>query len=206
MSAPQPTVADEIERYLRTGDADAEGAWSGDFMARCRRQHAGLRGALVDEIRLLAKGRTNEAVPEDVGVAFTRAKVEPLVRGLFSKVEQDVVLATLEKSVVYVTNETIEPLILNHSWDRSAWDLANLYLLSIGAELLGKEAPRLVGISEETTCYVSPDYFAERVCGTACRRGRDQKLARQRRRRDRRAAEDGASHVTEEGTDGCGYT
>jgi hypothetical protein len=62
---------------------------------------------------------------------------------------------------VYVTSETIEPLILNHSWDRSAWDLANLYLLSVGAKLLGKEAPRLVGISEETTCYVSPAYFTE---------------------------------------------
>ena len=29
------------------------------------------------------------------------------------------------------------------------------------AKLLGKEAPRLVGISEETTCYVSPAYFTE---------------------------------------------
>jgi hypothetical protein len=102
-------------------------------------------------------------MPENVGVAFTRAKVEPMVRGLFSKAEQDVVLATLEKSVVYVTSETIEPLILNQSWDRSAWDLANLYLRSVGAKLLGKEAPHLVGISEETTCYVSPDYFADGV-------------------------------------------
>jgi hypothetical protein len=162
MSASQPTIADEIERYLRTGAADMDGwAWPGDFMERCRRQHADLRSALVDEVRRLTKGCAHEPVPEDVGVAFTRAKVEPMVRGLFSKVEQDVVLATLEKSVVYVTSSTIEPLILNHSWDRSAWDLANLYMLSVGAELLGKEAPRLVGLSEETTCYVSPDYFAE---------------------------------------------
>jgi hypothetical protein len=68
-------------------------------------------------------GRTHEPVPENVGVAFTRAKVEPMVRALFSK--------------------------------------ANLYLLSVGAKLLGKEAPQFVGISEEATCYVSPDYFAE---------------------------------------------
>lgn len=162
MSASQPTIADEIERYLHTGDTDVEGwAWPGDLMERCRRQHADLRGALVEEVRRLAKGRTHEPVPENVGVAFTRAKVEPMVHGLFSKAEQDVVLATLEKSVVYVTSETIEPLILNHSWNRSAWDLANLYLRSVGAKLLGKEALHLVGISEETTCYVSPDYFAE---------------------------------------------
>jgi hypothetical protein len=63
-----------------------------------------------------------------VGVDFTRAKIEPMVRGLFPKVEQDIVLATLEQSVVYVTSETIEPILLTHMWDSSAWDLANLYL------------------------------------------------------------------------------
>jgi hypothetical protein len=156
------TIADEIERYLRTGDADMMGnPWPGDILERGRRQHADLRGALLEEVRRLAKGRTHEAVPDNVGVEFTRAKVEPMVRGLFPKAEQDVVLATLGKSVVYVTSETIESILLNHGWDRSAWDLANLYLLSVGAELLGPDAPRVVGISEETNCYVSPDYFAE---------------------------------------------
>jgi hypothetical protein len=84
-----------------------------------------------------------------------------VARGLFPKAEQDVVLATLEKCVVYVTSDTIESIILSHGRDRSAWDLANLHLLSVGAELLGPDAPRVVGISEETTCYVSPDCFAE---------------------------------------------
>jgi hypothetical protein len=159
---PSPTIAAEIERYLRTGDADMMGGpWPGDFVQRGQRQHADLRGALLEEVRRLANGRMHEAVPDTVGAPFTRAKVEPMVRGLFPKAEQDVVLATLEKSVVYVTSETIEPIILNHGWDRSAWDIANLYLLSVGAELLGSDAPRVVGISEETTCYVSPDYFAE---------------------------------------------
>lgn len=158
----QPTITGEIERYLRTGDADTMGSpWPGDFVERGRRQHADIRGALLEEVRRLAKGRTHGPVPDNVGAPFTRAKVEPMVRGLFPKAEQDVVLATLEKSVVYVTSETIEPIILKHGWNRSAWDLANLYLLSVGAELLGPDAPRLVGISEETTCYVSPDYFAE---------------------------------------------
>jgi len=43
----------------------------------------------------------------------------------------------------------------------SAWDLANLYLGSIGAPLLGPDAPKIVGLSEETTCYVSLTYFHE---------------------------------------------
>jgi hypothetical protein len=100
-------------------------------------------------------------VPGNVGVQFTRGKVEPMVRGLFPKAEQAAVLAALEKSVVYVTAETVEPLLLNHSYDSSAWDLANLYLCSVGAPLLGEAALALVGLSEETTCYVSPDYFEE---------------------------------------------
>ena len=120
-----------------------------------------LRGALVEEVRRLAKGRSHEPVPANVGVELTRARVEPMVRGLFPRAEQDVVLATFEKSVVYVTSDTIEQIILNQMWHRSAWDLANLYLLSVGAKLLGKEAVRIVGLSEETTCYVSPEYFAE---------------------------------------------
>ena len=155
-------IADEIERYLRTGDADVDGwAWPGDFMERGRRQHDDLRGALVKEVRRLARGRSHEPVPANIGVEFTRSKVEPMVRGLFPKAEQDAVLATFEKSVVYVTSDTIVPILLNHRWDRSAWDLANMYLLGVGAELLGESAPRIVGLSEETTCYVSPDYFAE---------------------------------------------
>jgi hypothetical protein len=159
--APAST-SDEIERYLRTGDTDMMAhAWPGNIIERGRRQLADLRGALVEEVRRLAKGRTHEPVPDNVGVEFTRAKVEPMVRGLFAKAEQDAVLATLEKSVVYVTNKTIEPIITSHSCDRSAWDLANLYLLSVGAKLLGPNAPRVVGISEGTTCYVSSDYFAE---------------------------------------------
>lgn len=155
-------IAEEIRRYVRTGEADATGSpWPGDIIERGRRQHADIRAALLEEVRRRSQGLTHEPVPKEIGVAFTRAKVEPMVRGLFPRAEQDVVLATLEKSVVYVTSDTIESIILTHDWDRSAWDLANLYLLSVGAELLGPGAPRVVGISEETTCYVSPDYFGE---------------------------------------------
>jgi len=159
---PSPSIATEVARYLRTGDADIDArAWPGDIFERGKRQHADLRAALVHEVRRLAKGRSHVPVPANVGVELTRAKVEPMVRGLFTRVEQDTVLATFEKSAVYVTSETIEPILRNHMWDRSAWDLANMYLLSVGAKLLGRKAARIVGMSEETTCYVSPDYFVE---------------------------------------------
>jgi len=162
MPKPTPNIADEIKHYLRTGDSDMDArAWPGDFMERGRLQDADLRGALVDAVRRLAKGHSHEPVPANVGIEFTRAKVEPMVRGLFARAEQDIVLATFEKSVVYVTSDTIESILLNHMWDHSRWTLANMYLLSVGAKLLGKKAARIVGMSEETTCYVSPDYFAE---------------------------------------------
>jgi hypothetical protein len=102
-----------------------------------------------------------EPLPETDTVALTRAKVEPIVRGLFPRAEQDAVLARLEQSVVFTTSANIERLLHGCSFDSTAWTLANLYVASFGAELLGKDAPRLVGLSEETTCYVSPAHFAE---------------------------------------------
>jgi len=85
-------------------------------------------------------------------VAFTRDKVE-----LFPRAEQDVVLALVERSVVFLTPDNIEAVLRKEmGWPGSAWDIANLYLGGIDAELLSADAPRLVGFSQETTCYVSP--------------------------------------------------
>ncbi len=156
-------IAKEVERYLRTGLVDPHhAAWPGNgFMERANRAHEDLRGALVREVRRLAGGLTHVPLPTADTVALTRTKVAPMVRGLFPRVEQDAVLATLEKSVVFVTSANIEPLLLEHAWDSSAWSFANLYLASLGANLLGEDAQRLLGLSEEATCYVSPDYFAE---------------------------------------------
>ena len=160
MTETQRAVAQEIERYLRTGESDPyRSAWSGGFLQREERAHDDLRNALVREIRRLTAGLSQEPLPESDTVSLTRAKVEPMVRGLFPKAEQDLVLAMLERSVIFVTGANIESLLLECSFDGSAWTLANLYLASVGAELLGEDAPRLVGLSEETTCYVSPEYF-----------------------------------------------
>ncbi|MEY4513996.1 MAG: hypothetical protein RLZZ450_6118 [Pseudomonadota bacterium] len=162
MTNAEPAIADQIDRYLRTGRSDPHlAAWSGSFMERANRAHDDLRGALVREVRRLAAGRAGQPMPEVDPVALTRGKVEPMVRGLFPRAEQDVALATLEKSVVFLTSTNIEPLLLERRFDSSAWTLANLYLASVGAELLGADAPRIVGLSEETVCYVSPAYFAQ---------------------------------------------
>ena len=130
-------------------------------MERANRAHEDLRGALIHAVRGRADGRTHVPLPQSDTVSLTRTKIEPMVRGLFPQAEQDVVLATIEKSVVFVTSANIETLLLGKAFDHSAWTIANLYLASLGAELLAEDAPHLVGLSEETTCFVSLEYFAE---------------------------------------------
>ena len=49
--------------------------------------------------------------------------------------------------------------VLNKGFPSTAWNLANLYLLSCGAEPLANDAPRIVAMSEDMTCFVSMDYF-----------------------------------------------
>jgi hypothetical protein len=84
-----------------------------------------------------------------------------MVRGLFPRAEHDVVIATLERSIVFLTSANFEQLLTERSLLIRAWTLANLYLASLGALLLAAKAPRLVGLSEETTCFVSIEYFAD---------------------------------------------
>jgi hypothetical protein len=84
-----------------------------------------------------------------------------MVRGFFPQSERQAVLSRLQQSVIFVSRANIGRLLIKQSFDHSAWMLANLYLASVGAELLAKDAPRLVGISEETTCFISAEYFTE---------------------------------------------
>jgi hypothetical protein len=152
-----------IEHYLRTGDHDPYFFdWSGDVIERERRAHGDLKRALVDEVSRRAAGRRPSVEMPSIDLtAFTRAKVEPMVRGLFPEVEQEVMLGVLERSVVFLAPDHVESILLGCTWLRTAWCLANLYLGSVGAELLAEDAPRIVGLSAETTCFVSLDYFTE---------------------------------------------
>ena len=96
-------------------------------------------------------------VPKNLDLEhFARSKVEPMVRGLFPRAEQDTILAVLERSIVFVTGDNLERVLRGRSFLKSSWDIANLYLASVEAELLGEEAQPIVGLSEETSCFVSP--------------------------------------------------
>ena len=162
MGKKQQAIASEISHYLETGDHDMlHTAWSGkNTMDRLNRGHNGLLEALVAEVR--RRVGTPEVPARARGLdllELTRQKVEPMVRGLFPRAEQDAVLTLVARSVVFVTPDNIESLLLESTWLHAAWTTANLYLASVGAELLGKDARDILGYSEETTCFVSLDYF-----------------------------------------------
>jgi hypothetical protein len=131
----------------------------GSVLERIQRGDADLRRAFASEVKARTAG---VSVPEAlIGLdckSFARKKVAPMVRGLLPIVEQQSVLDILARSLVFLTPSTIDA-VLNKGFPRSAWDLANLYLLSCGAKLLADDAPRIVGMSEDTTCFVSMDYF-----------------------------------------------
>jgi hypothetical protein len=82
-----------------------------------------------------------------------------MVQGLFPRHEQACVLDMLERSVVFLTPVTIDQVLEQSRWLSTAWDLANLFLAGVKAEILSDDAPYLVGLSEETTCYLSAAYF-----------------------------------------------
>jgi len=155
---------EEVELYLRTGNHENHhySGWPGrDFFDRAALGAGVLRRALVDEVRRRAgRVRTPKAIRELDTAAFTRARVEPMVRGLFPGKEREVVLGLLESAVVFLTPRNIEEVLLGESFHHSAWTLANLYLGSVDAELLGGEdALRIVGMSQATTCFVTMHYF-----------------------------------------------
>jgi len=159
-----PTIATEIERYLRTGDTDNSfAAWpSNSFFERATQARDDLRGALAAEVLRRSEGVTFPHLPgRDETVALTRRKTEPMVRGLFPRAEQDTVLALVERSVVFLSPATIGGVIRQQSFHHSAWNLANLYLYNLGAELLGPGAREALGMSQEATCFVTPTYFDE---------------------------------------------
>jgi hypothetical protein len=152
-----------IERYLRSGESDPTyEAWSGDVIERAKQGHDELLRALASEVKLRATGHQHPPIPDLDLPSWTRRKLTPMVHGLFPQAEREAVLSTLERSLVFLTSENIDGVLLGQSWLHTAWDLANLFLTSVGADLLGPDAVSILGLSEETTCFVSALYFEER--------------------------------------------
>ncbi len=154
----------EIDEFLSTGEYDLCFLnWPGDnVLAKMRNGTRAMQDALVAEVRRRDRDVT---VPEPLAglnaVQFARSKVKPMVRGLFPTREQKSVLACLERSLLFLTPDTIETVIREASFLDTARTAANVYLQSIGAEPFEKKQTVPVGFSVETTCFVSLTYFDE---------------------------------------------
>jgi len=158
------TIKREIERYLKTGDSDPTClAWEGDsFLDRAIRGSRDLTSALVDEVKRRQEGIRTRGLPRGVDVQeFAEDKLGPMVVGLLPRAERETALDVLARSVVFVHRKNVEKLLRAMHFHRSAWDLANLYLHNIGAEILGPDAPTIVGMGIEKTSYVSMAYFED---------------------------------------------
>ncbi len=153
----------QVKRFVKTGKHDDHHyyVWpSNSFIERATEMKRELNEGLVAEVRKREKGRKLPSLPKGIDLTkFAREKVTPMVRGLFPSAEQKTVIEILERSVIFLTHDNIEQVLMNMSWHRTAWDLANLYLGSIGANCLNGKPCYLVGLSLETTCFVSLGYF-----------------------------------------------
>jgi len=157
-----PSPAEQIAAYLRSGEHDSSfAAWPGEnFLACVANGQSELREALLATVHARTAHASAPPSLSDLDVsAFSRDKVTPMVHALFPRDEQPAVLELLARSVVFLTPAVIDTVLRKTRWLGTAWDLANLYLGSCDAELLSDDAPAILGLSEETTCYVSMDYF-----------------------------------------------
>jgi hypothetical protein len=138
--------------------------WPGnDLVSRARGAERALRNALILELAGRAETRVPPSLPHEFDhQRFSRSKLTPMVHGLFPATEREAILELLKNSIVFLTPENIERVITgSDAWLSTAWDLANIYLVSLGLPQLGGSYSCIVGLSEETRCYVSARYFTE---------------------------------------------
>lgn len=158
------TLQTEIADFLAAGDHDAVFRnWPGrHVLDRVRAGDQAMRDALVAELSR-RESRVTVCLPPALKsldlTAFARGKVEPMVNGLFPVEERGTVLECLEQSLCFLTPDTVEEAIRRTRFLHTARTVANMYLNSIGADLLGEGQVDAVGFSVETSCYVSMAYF-----------------------------------------------
>jgi len=154
----------EVDRFLSSGNHDdiLFTIWPGDsVVSRAINGDAALRCALISAVLERAEQAAVSACQEHSGLDINaREKFAPMVQGFFPQKEQAVILNMLERSVVFLTPATINAVLEKAAWLKTAWDLANIYLASLDAKPLSGSAPGIVGLSEETTCFVSMKYFS----------------------------------------------
>ena len=153
-----------IKHYVKTGDYDPNDRnWPGqNFVEALTNADNAMREGLIAAVLKKAPRVAQLPTPPISDLAaLTRVKVLPMVNGLFPSAERAIVMKTLEASVIFLTPENIECVLRDSPWLHTTWNLANMYLLQRGAKPFSPEAPSIVGLSQETSCYLSLDYLNE---------------------------------------------
>ncbi len=159
----QRWIDGEIERFLVTGAYDIYFAgWPGsnclDAAVQATRR---LRSALIAETFRRSEGlKFSNFVPDDL-YCWSSNKLKPMVNGLFKGRERTVILHLLASNIVFLTPPNVARALDSERWLSTAWDVANIYLESLNVPALSAQASNIVGLSQETTCYVSMAYFKE---------------------------------------------
>ena len=162
MGTPQWTDS-EVTRYLRTGEYDSFFVgWPGSNLSDiATRASQRLRSALVAETMRRSRGfESVSCLPVDLYV-WNSEKLKPMVDGLFDPSERATVIRLLSDNVVFVTRANLEKILMVERWLSTAWDVANIFLESVKAPTLSGQPCNIVGLSQETRCYVSMKYFDE---------------------------------------------
>jgi hypothetical protein len=146
-----PSPQQHIQKFIQTGRHEELPYGSiHDWLITERRAANAMREALVAEVQLRSRG-----VSVDQQADFhtlVKRKLKPMICGLFSKSEREIVLALLGDCIVLLTAGNIDDVLWRTSKLNTAWLLANLYLKSVGARTLGDIPKAMVGLSEDTTC------------------------------------------------------
>lgn len=155
----------EVAHYLATGEHDPNN-WrlypGKTAMEQMAAQAETLRRALVLRVSRLEAGCDAVAVPADrTSRSYLELKLAPMVNGIFGPEDRAVVLETLVESITFLTRDEVYRVLTESGWPRTNWDVARIWLDSIGAEPLSSSADGLLGLSENQRCYVSLRYFED---------------------------------------------
>jgi hypothetical protein len=151
-----------IRHYLETGDDTSQSAlaYKPPYPHPTKEE---LLAALSKEVGEREKTRSPATLPPGVDtLSLARSKAEPMARGFFPAIEREAVQQVLQKSVIFLTADSIHKLIMSARWLHTAWGVANIYLDSIDAEPMGNSDFQALGLGEETTSFVSLKYFTEK--------------------------------------------
>lgn len=150
------SASESVERFLSTGEYDPRfPELSGNIVERRRRGTALLKDVLRRVVAWRA-GRSPIAIrlPPDVPDRV-RARITPLVHGMFAPEEAAALVEPLAARVVVVTPSTFGALVEDVPL-RTAWDLANLLLDDLGAPPLADDTPSLDGLCAAGRAWVPP--------------------------------------------------